>query len=270
MQSNSDKWNVSHHMRRFFLLIALFVPTASVAVQNAGTELRTKLDVRVAEYALSANGLADALAKTSQRFELPMGIEWLKDKQTVMRLSRTWTDETVGRILRSIVDAYPGYSFRVEDGVVHVFRQDLLNDHHNFLNLKLPSFLEVPREAGGLINQALRSVVQNTVSPRNLPPGTGEAGSYATGLAEKPLSLELRGVSVREALQKLAEASEHKMWVVTFAEGLTMTPTGFYRTETLWHPRPFPDRDQPMWDSLAWAEYAEMHKTLENHPNTSR
>ena len=107
--------------------------------------------------------------------------------------------------------------------------------------------------------------MQNLVSPRKLAAGTGEGGSYTSGnVTEAPLTLSLRGLTVRQAMEKFVEVSERKVWIVTFAEGLAKTPTGFYRTETLWHPRPFPDRDQPMWDFLAWGEYTEIHKTLES------
>jgi hypothetical protein len=209
----------------------------------------------VSQYSLSADTLADALARTAKQFQLPVGLEWVKDKGTLRCLSRTWKDDTVGGVVRSIVKGYPAYAFRVERGVVHVYRQDLLSDSHNFLNLKVPDFFEVREEGGGFANQQLRYVMQNIVSPRNLPPDAGEGGDYATGIDEKPLTLTVRGLTVRGALEKLAEASERKMWIVTFSDGPGLTPTGFRRTETLWHPTPFPDRDQPMWDFLAWEEY---------------
>lgn len=242
-------------MRDLFLLAVMLFTSARMPAQPESTELRAKLDARVAQYSLSAAGLADALARTSKQFQIPMGIEWVKDKDTLRSFSRTWRDETVRQVLRSILEAYPGYDFQVENDVVHVFRQDLLNDSHNFLNLKVPDFFEVRQEPAGFANVQLRSVMQNIVSPRNLPPGAGEGGSYATGIHEKSIILDLRGSTVREALEKLAAVSEHNIWVVTFSDSPVLTPTGFRRTETLWHPAPFPNTEQPMWDFLAWVEY---------------
>ncbi len=239
-------------MRTVLLLALLPFISVNAPAQPESAELTAKLDASVSQYSLSANGLAEALIRTAKQFQLPMGIEWVKDKGALRGLSRTWKGDTVEAILRSIVKQYSGYSLRVEHGVVHVFRRDLVNDSHNFLNLKVPGFFDARQEIGGLTNQRLRSVVQNIVSPRNLPPGAGEGGDYATGIDEKPLTLALRNATVREALEKLADASEHKMWVVTFSDSPGLTPTGFRRTETLWHPMPFPDRDQPMWDFLAW------------------
>lgn len=235
-----------------FLALLLLSPV-NVPGQPQATGLDAKLGTRVSQYSLSANGLADALIRTAKKFQLPMGIEWVKDKRALRGFSRTWKGDTVGAILRSVVGEYPGYSFRVEHGVIHVFRSDWVNDSRNFLNLKVPQFVEVREEVGGLANVRLREAVQTIVSPRNLPPGAGEGGSYSSGnVPEKPLTLTLRGLTVREALDELVVASEHKMWVVTFSGNPDLTPTGFRRTETLWHPTPFPDIDQPMWDFLAW------------------
>ena len=241
---------------RALLFVSLFLlPLSAAPAQGQTMKLQAELDAHVDQYSLSASCLADAILKIGKQFELPIGIEWVKDKDELRGLSLSWKQATIGDIIGSVLRRYPSYSFRVEGDIVHVFRPDLLYDSHNFLNLKVPEFLEVHQEEGGLANARLRDVVQNIVSPRNLPPGAGVAGDYATGLDEKPISITLRGLTIREALDRLVGASEHKMWVVTFSDDPELTPTGFRRTETLWHPTPFPDRDQPMWDFLAWQEY---------------
>lgn len=243
-------------MRTACLFSLLFITTAGFNAQHEDAELKAKLDSRVTQYNLSATGLADALMKASKQFELPVGIEWVKDKAALVGLNRTWAEETVGQILRSIVEAYPGYSFQVEDGVVHVFRLDLLGDSANFLNLRVPDFFEVRQEPAGVANVNLRGVIQNIVSPRNLPPNAGEGGSYTSGsVTEKLITLSLRGLTVREALEEMVAVSERNVWIVTFSDTPELTPTGFRRTETLWHPTPFANTQQPMWDFLAWKEY---------------
>ena len=210
----------------------------------------------MSRFTLSANSLADALARTAKEFRFPLGLEWVRDKETLRSVSHTWKDDTVGGVLRGIVQEYPGYKLQTDGGVVHVFRADLLDDRRNFLNLKVPDFFVVREELGGVANQRLQAVIQNVVSPRDLPPGAGEGGSYTSGaVTEKALTIAVRGATVRQVLERLAEASEHEMWIVTFSDEPGLTPTGFRRTETLWHPAPFPSPDQPMWDFLAWEEY---------------
>lgn len=238
------------------LSAALFLLPTGAPARTQVEELQARLSTRVSQYGLSAEGLADALARVSVQFRLPMGIEWIRDSATLAAFSRTWKDKTVRDVLGSIIARYPGYSFRVEEGVVHVFPQDFVADKRNFLNLKVPDSFHVRQEVGGLANQRLRGIVQNIVSPRNLPPRAGEGGEYSTGIDETPLTLRLEGLSIRDALDSLVVSSEHKIWVVTFSESPALTPTGFRRTETLWHPTPFPNSDQPMWDFIAWKDYA--------------
>jgi hypothetical protein len=143
------------------------------------------------------------------------------------------------------------------DGVVHVYRRDLVHDPHNFLNLKVPEFFDARQEPAGLTNQRLLRVMQNMISPHGVPPGSGEGGSYSAGnVHETQLRLNLRGLTTRQALESLTRSSEHEIWVVTFVDTGNLTQKGFFRTATLWHHASFPDSQQPMWDFLAWSEYA--------------
>ena len=242
-------------MRTALVFGVLLLMPRGAPSQQEDTELQTRLATPVTEYSVSGAGLADVLTRTSKQLQIPMGIEWVREEPTLRNFSHTWKRETVQEVLRSIVAAYPGYALQVEGGVVHVFCPDLSRDSRNFLNLKVPDFFRMQNEPAGLANAKLRTVIQHLVSPRKVPPNAGEAGSYATGIDEKPLTLRLGGATVREALEKLAAVSEHQIWVVTFSETSVLTPTGFRRTETLWHPFPFPNTQQPMWDFLAWREY---------------
>jgi hypothetical protein len=235
-------------------LSLLFLSMPGTRPHGEPPDLQARLDTKVAQYSLSANGLADALLRTSGHFKIPMGIEWVRDKETSQNLSRSWNDQTPREILQSILKQYPGYVFRIEEGVIHVFREDLIKDSRNFLCLKIPDSFDARQKPAGLINTQLRAVVQGIVSPRDFPPTSGEGGSYATGIREQPLSLTLQGLTVREGLEKLAAASEHQVWIVTFADTVDLTPTGFLRTETLWHAKAFPNSQQPMWDFLLWSE----------------
>lgn len=247
-----------HYIRKSLLLAVTILVALNALARPETKELQTRLDTPVSQYHLSASGMVNALAKVAERFELPMGIEWVNDKETLRTLNLPLTAKTVRAVLSSVVGRYPGYTWQVQNGVVHVFRRDLVNDAGNFLNLKVPNHFEAHEEPGGLVSRRLQFQVQNLISPGRLPPGAGVAGSYATGLQEKPLTRTLGGLTIREALDKLVETSEHKIWVATFSDRSGRTPTGFRRTETLWHPAPFQDRDQPMWDFLTWQEFERM------------
>jgi hypothetical protein len=236
------------------LILTLIGPARAHALLQA-RRLSADLNNEVEDYHLSGNGLADALAKVSARFRLPMGIEWVREAETLSKIKLSWRVGTVRAVISAVVAKYPGYDWRADSGVVDVFPSDRVASQHNFLNLKVPAYFQVNNEVGGMVNQGLQSAVQDMVSPRKLPPGAGVGGSYATGLTEKPLTLALAGLTIRQALNQLTEHSEHKMWIVTFVRGVGLTPTGYWRTETLWHPSAFPDNQQPMWDFFTWSQY---------------
>ena len=54
-----------------------------------------------------------------------------------------FTDHTtVKDIIQAVVSTHAGYEWRTEDGVVHVFQRDLVNDDRNPLNIIIKSFDE--------------------------------------------------------------------------------------------------------------------------------
>lgn len=250
-----------HKVLPFVLVVAALTALSVNAAPQKEQPLSVKLENPVSDYHLSGNGMVNTLARVAQHFELPVGIEWVRNGETLRSFNLEWKASTIRGILSSVVDRYPGYVWKLQDGVVHVFRSDLVAEKGNFLNLTVPNRFKASREAGGFINWRLRFAVQNLVSPRRLPPGAGVGGSYATGTREKPITLDLQGLTIRQALDKLVSVSEHKVWVVTFS-GAGRTPAGFLRTETLWHPTPFPDGDQPMWDFLSWQEFVRISASL--------
>jgi len=64
----------------------------------------------------------------------------------------------------------------------------------------------------------------------------------------------LKNVGVEDVLDALAVASARKIWIVTFSDDPTLTPTGFRRSLTLWNNFPIPDNEQPIWDMLHWRD----------------
>ena len=100
-------------MRPVFLLVVMLFAPAIWPAQPEGAELHAKLDARVTQYSVSATGLADAFARTSKQFQLPIGIEWVKDAEVLRSLNHTWKDKTD---IVSPRDLPPGAG---EGGIVH-------------------------------------------------------------------------------------------------------------------------------------------------------
>lgn len=240
---------------RAALAIPIILLSAALPGLPQSATLEAKLEAPVSEYQVPGADLIGALNEIATHFQLPMGIEWIRNEPTLQKRSLSWKNTTVKGVIRGVLKEYPGYAFDVRDGVVHVFRKGVRRSAHNFLNLKLRQF-KARDEVGGLAGLRLRKEVQDIVSPA--PPATGPqgwGGSYIGPAGEKRVTVSLRNVTVRQVLDKLAAVSQMNVWVVTFAGTKGLTPTGFYRTATLWHPAPFPDNSQPMWDLIEWGAY---------------
>lgn len=123
-------------------------------------------------------------------------------------------------------------------------------DAGSFLNLRIDRF-EVEDELGMFVSHRLRQRLRPIVGAPNLPPGAGEAGSIASGNGDRPISIKLENVTVRNILDEISVRADRKVWVVAYPENATVTPRGFYRTVSI-HAGFVPDEHQPVWAFLSW------------------
>lgn len=180
-----------------------------------------------------------------------MGIEWTEDSDTERKVSRSWNNTEAQQAVRDLVVAQPRYKFDVANGVVHVFPRRAKANGKNFVNLKLRTFI-VSGQMPEIASRQLRNLVKSTVSPPpsvpRVTPAGGSIYSQAGEVGERDINIDLHNVTVRDALDKIAPASDWKIWVVTFTDE-PLTPTGFRRTRTLWI-KTIAYNEQPVWDSL--------------------
>ncbi|HEV2037140.1 MAG TPA: hypothetical protein VGQ96_00925, partial [Candidatus Eremiobacteraceae bacterium] len=134
-----------------------------------------------------------------------------------------------------------------EDGMVHVFMRDFRNDRHNFLNIKLANF-EARNESTAVVAQKLSMSARYFLSPP--PPGPEVAVlSVAIGAGEGLVTFKA-GLTVREIMARLALSSDFKIWIITFSDPPSITPTGFRQVAGA----AAPDYAQPWWEQLRWGE----------------
>lgn len=232
------------------LLLELAVPGLRGVPRQRDSDLEASLHRHVTAYTLNADSFVDALAKLATRFGIPMGIEWYGNTEAARKVSLSWINSDPERMIRKLVGSQRGYEFDVSGGVVHVFSAKDRSSRQDFVNLKIREFI-VRDEAPEIATRRLRDLVKLTVSPP--PPSDGRGGSVysqAGEVGERNISLRLRNVTVRNALDRISLASDWKIWVVTFTDG-PLTSTGFRPTRTLWI-RNIPNGEQPVWDSLRW------------------
>jgi len=244
-------------MRSNVLILLMLLPATALCGQHknlsACPNLRKILDRPVYNYSISEPNFVEALAHVASEFQLPMGIEWVRDRRTLKGLHLTWKSATVRGIVEAIVSTQPDYASDVEGCVVHVSPRTIAGSQDNFLNIKLKRFDAVSLYTGR-VNGKLLNEVQSLVSPKPLSIKKGphgSAGSIQIGAGERPMSFEMEDATVRQILDRIATASGFHVWVVTFSPDATLTRTGFRKTE--WADgKPRANELQPIWEIVTW------------------
>jgi len=237
----------------FLVVVQLLSPTPRPTAVRNPVGPQANLHMRVKNYTLNADNFLDALTKVATQFRLPMGVQWSENKATMRKVSRSWSNVDVQKVIQELVKAQQGYEFDVSDGVLHVFPKWTKSSRQDFLSLKLPKFVvrdQVPETA----THQLRDLVKQTVSPPSPKPGAAGGTGFSQGadVGEREISLRLQNATVRDALDGIALVSDRKIWVVTYTDE-PLTPTGFRGTRTLWIST-IAYNEQPVWDSVRWGD----------------
>ncbi|MHB8502204.1 MAG: hypothetical protein ACYDHE_14830 [Candidatus Acidiferrales bacterium] len=239
-----------------FTLVLLAEPACGrTSNSNRPQDIQTKLHSHITAYTLSADQFGKALIKIATKFDLPMGIEWVRSPETTRNIHLSWRNVTVQQVLQEIVEAQPGYKLEVSQGVVHVFAASMRSNPEDFLNEKIDKF-EVHDQIVEVVSHRLRDIVRHrrpSPQPQSQKPA-GVGYSQGANIGDPVFSLALTKVTVRDVLDQLALSSDRKVWVVTFMPGSPAASTGYRRTATLWNNNPVPDSEQPVWDMFRWSD----------------
>jgi len=240
---------------RFITSVLLISAPLTSAWPGDSGKLQPPLDAPVHDRMVVGPDLPSALAKVASDFKIPMVIEWIvepKEKpiQTSLATGKVYD------LISAVVKSQPGYAVEVTSGVVHVFNQRFVHDPQNFLNLKLINF-ERERAPAFLVDIDLRALARETAfppapspPPSGLPGGPGGiGGSRLVSTDEPDITLKLRNVTFREALEILAREADDGIWVVSFVRTSEHPATGFLGTRSWWGGT---DSEEPGWDSFRW------------------
>lgn len=235
-------------------VILLSTPRSSAQELHQAQNLRTKLHSRIEPYTVSADDFARALIVVADKFNLPIGLEWVTTAETIQKVNLSWKNATVQEILATVVKGQPGYSVEITDDVIHIFPKKRTSGPKNFLTLKIDKF-EVQNEVVEIANHKLYDLLKAKSSPLAATPKgpIGIGYSQGTNIGDPEFSLALQNVTVRQILDNLARASDRKIWVVTFIESPPKL-TAYRQTTALWTRKEIPEVDQPVWDMLRWTD----------------
>ncbi len=213
----------------------LLVVVACAWAQQPSVQTPKSSTVEAQDYSLEAKSFIDALLKISARFRLPLGVEWVRTEDTLRPVRFSWSHATATEEIQSVVSMQAGYGWRTEDGVVHVFKRDLVADKQNPLNITIESFDEQP-ETVAWANNDLYQMVSHVVRHPELH---GSIGSVL-GDPKPVFRFAAQNVTARSILNKIVTAGllapvarMDRVWIVTFPETPVLSRTGFlHRTQT--------------------------------------
>ena len=244
-QNNDIDLSLVNGLRRVLRRCAcacLLFAVPGVLTRSAATGLRTteelsvKLNKRLSNYNPGVFNFVGALLHVSNEFQIPMGITWVDSPTARAEKPFAWNSATIEEIIQAITETQPGYQVKVRNGVVHIFPAGL-PDAESFLKIKLPGF-----QTQDTVVEFASLKLHIAVTPMRAPYQVSIAGP-----GDSQVTVELANCLVEDVLDAFAVSSNRKTWIVTLPDKVTLTPSGFRRTRSLFTDDPIPDDQQPVW-----------------------
>ncbi len=161
--------------------------------------------------------MLDALLQLGRQTHIPLGVEYLNPADLQRRVTVHVNEGSVGSIVQAILGKRTAYRWNVEGTVIHVVHPALASGEQNLLDHVLKEF-----STGGrtdLVTAAtvmLPGQLKREISPPKPSPGVaGVMGSILGGRFEDQVGpLTMRGVTVRQVLNRLVSEGNKAAWVV--------------------------------------------------------
>jgi hypothetical protein len=210
--------------RRKLLLSILLLGTSSTIF---GQSLDQKLRQDCATYDSDKRTTLEQLVELAQRFQLPMGIEWVDRPNETTAKPIHLRNVNVKEVISHVLNEQAGYRFAVEDLVVQVSATELADDPLNFLNIRFSSY-SVKNDSLLEASYWLRVWIRRSLHPaQNF--GGGFGGTSAQGDFNNPtITFSVTNASVRQILNRLVLAQRNSLWVVHLKPQLLMDGEPFY------------------------------------------
>jgi hypothetical protein len=159
---------------------------------------------------LHLNGvdMAAILANMAFEYRTTIGLEVDPDKPK-SQITLDLRDATFLQIIDGIVKAEPKYRWRERDGAIEVFPA---NGGSSLLDIPIQSYQVKDVNRALAVNRLLDlPEVQAMFSPMNLRPRPPSPPSYR--IKDEKLSFDLSGMTLRQALNRIATDSGGRFWV---------------------------------------------------------
>jgi hypothetical protein len=230
------------------MLLIASLSMMALPAGNPEASLDETLHTLVRGYSVESENLLQALAKFSDDFQVPIGVEWQLSKVPPEPVKLRFEQTTVLQILTDMVAVDPRYTFSRSNGVIHVSRITIVDDRQNFLNIPISDF-ELSSEYVFHANNRFRRLVVEIANPSSPKHEEGCAGSFGVGAGDQLASFHLHNVVVRDVLDRFITSAGFNIWLVTFPETPALTMKGFFKSTSIFSPN-LPDSELPVWDLL--------------------
>lgn len=215
-------------VRTYYWLFWLFIVLPGFAPQSLGQSgnegLLTK---RLQAVKVDDASLHLALSEVASKYRIPIGLETSLDRSEIKedrseikegRVVVDMSEGTVEDLLNAIIEAAPGYQWRVVNGVVNVTpKQECDPLLENILATPISALLIKQGASRLSVRTALTDLpeVKARLETANLRPLNLALTSTDFRDLGLSFSLEMKGATVREILNQIIRTSDVKYWLVS-------------------------------------------------------
>lgn len=210
------------------LAVAVTIGISQPTAAQQGS-LNQKLEQKV-QFRPKADAPLDQLIEAAKTFDIPMGIEWSESAKCNTSPTGFRTEETVGKLLKTIVRRCPAQTLTVEQGIVRVHSR-FARHPHNILNLRIWRF----QIKDGSVYDAeyeLRLAIDMQLHPDKFAGGyNGGHGSPRDEVLGIPnISFSGRNIAVRDVLDRIVKTNGNSLWVARLSAASLDQRVPFSRT----------------------------------------
>lgn len=198
-------------LKLLFVVTILFTPSTVF-----GQTLESKLAQQVELFNSEKTSPLEQLIEVAQKFQIPIGIECEKSFQEKTDAPIHLKHTTLQEVFRVILSQHPGYEFKLNDGVVHIFSVALVNDERNFLNLKIPH-IQVEDRLLYAAQYTLRAKIEVSLGRRlSGVRAKGYISGWNSCFDRLQVNFSEKNLTVRQILNVIAVKQTNILWVVCF------------------------------------------------------
>ena len=208
------KFKRDNRMKHIFGLVLLFAASLCLFSHASAQTLEERLNQQTDFLPRNASPV-EQLVEISQRFKIPMAIEWVEQTGEQFKPGLVFKRGTILELIRAVVSQSPDHQVISEGRILHVYSTEFVSHPFNFLNLRIEEY-RVEDESVFGAEFSLRMAINMTLYPELYKNGYagGYGGGYPDVFWKKNITFSGEDLTIREILNRIVEESGSALWVV--------------------------------------------------------